>query len=523
MPAAPSPDPPLQTRAAKPRPLAATPAGDLHRGYIQGLLRLRDGEPAAAAECLAGVVAALPEHRGARINLIRALVAAEQPDRVLREADAALALLPDCGELHFARGTALNALGEPLAAREALLRAVAMQPSHAPSHLNLGNACADLDELGAAERHIRAALHLDPALPEAHASLGFVLTARGRLSEAIAACETAIALDPHFVQAHWNLATAALLAGDFARGFAEYEWRKRHPRFGRDFPDLPGTVWSGDNPGGRTILVRAEQGLGDAIQLARYLPLIAARGGKPVLVCAPVLGPWLATLDGVTVLANDVPLPRYDAWIDQMSLPLTFGIWPDTIPSVEGYLHADPDRVAQWRALLPGGGKIGVAWAGNPAHGNDRRRSLPPHAVANLAALCGEIRDSGENVVNLQIGSRAPEAGLPDLSPLLRDFAETAALVANLDLVLTVDTSVAHVAGALGVPCWVMLPFAPDWRWMLRRHDSPWYASLRLFRQPRPGDWNSVIDQIRTALRHDGVSDRGNRDTPRMMRSAPAN
>jgi tetratricopeptide (TPR) repeat protein len=515
--ATPSPAPPGQNHDPSRQSVSGSLVRDLHGLYFQGLLLLRAGQPAAAAECLAEVVAALPEHQGARINMVRALVAAEQMARALQEADAALARLPDHAELHFARGTALNALGRPRAARDALLRAVALNPSHAPSHLNLGNACTDLDEFETAECHIRTALQLDPTLAEAHASLGFVLTALGRLTDAITACEAAIAQRPDFAQAHWNLASAALLAGDFARGFAEYEWRKRHPHFARDFPDLPGTIWNGGDPAGRTILVRAEQGLGDTIQLARYLMLIAERGGKPILVCAPALVPWLGTLAGVAVLPNDAPLPRYDAWIDQLSLPLIFGTRADTIPAAEGYLRADPDSVARGRARLPPGRKIGLAWAGNPAHGNDRRRSLPPQAAAQLAALCG---DGG---VSLQVGPRAAETGLPELAPRLTNFAETAALIANLDLVLTVDTAVAHAAGALGVPCWVMLPFAPDWRWMLGRDDTPWYASLRLFRQASPGDWNSVIEQVRSALRRDGAPDRGSRDTRRTTHSAPAN
>jgi len=462
--------------------------------YLQALRLFRDGHAAPAAELLAASVAALPGHDGARVNLVRALLASGQPQRTLDAADAALAVLPGHAELHFARGTALNALGQPLAAREALRRAVALDPLHAPSQLNLGNACADLDDLDASEHHIRAALACDPALVEAHASLGFVLTSQGRLAEAIAACDAAIALRPDFVQAHWNLATAALLAGDFARGFAEYEWRKRHDRFRRDFVDLPGPVWTGDDPAGRTILVHAEQGLGDTIQFARYLALIAARGGQAVLACERPLLPMLATLPAASVVPKDAPLPRYDAWIDQMSLPHVFATRPETIPSAAGYLHADPGRTERWRKRLPDGAKIGLAWAGNPAHSNDRRRSLSPDAVARLLSVCGS------GAVNLQVGARAGESGLPDFSSLLTDYAETAALVANLDLVLTVDTSVAHVAGALGVPCWVMLPFAPDWRWMLGRDDTPWYGSLRLFRQPAPGDWHGVIAAVAAAL-----------------------
>ncbi|HEY1933477.1 MAG TPA: tetratricopeptide repeat protein [Acetobacteraceae bacterium] len=482
--------PPQIAEAARETPAAPHP----RTAYLHGLELLRAGHAAKAAGLLTEAVAVLPTDERVHVNLVRALIAAEEPQRAVQAADAALALFPDQAELHFSRGTAQNMLGQPRTALASLQRAVALDPQHAPSLLNLGNACVDLDDLPAAETHIRAALERDPALAEAHASLGFVLAALGRLPEAIAACDAAIALRPDFVQAHWNLATAALRSGDYVRGFAEYEWRKRHDRFRRDFVNLPGPTWTGDDPAGRTILVHAEQGLGDTIQFARYLPLIVARGGNPVLACERPLLPWLGTLPGVRVVPKDAPLPRYDCWIDQMSLPHAFGTTPDTIPAAEGYLRADPVRVANWRARLPAGAKIGLAWAGNPAHSNDRRRSLPPDAVPHLRAL------AGDRAVNLQVGARAAEAGLPDLSPLLTDYAETAALVANLDLLLTVDTSVAHVAGALGVPCWLMLPHAPDWRWMPGRVDSPWYASLRVFRQPAPGDWCGVMEQVRTEL-----------------------
>jgi tetratricopeptide (TPR) repeat protein len=480
-----------------PAPDRALPPEAPRSPYLEGLLLLRDGLAAQAAEHLARMVALQPAHAGARVNLVRALLASGQPAAALVEADAALGVAPDHAELYFARGTALNALGQPDAARAALERAVAFGPSHAPSWLNLGNACADLNDFVLAEQYIRTALQCDRTLAEAYASLGHVLTALGRLEEAVAACDAAIALRPNFAQAHWNLAVAALLAGDFTRGFGEYEWRKRHDRFRRDFIDLPGPVWQDGDPAGRTILVHAEQGLGDTIQFARYLPLIAARG-HAVLACAPPLIPLLATLPDVTVVPKQSPLPRYDAWIDQMSLPRVFRTRPETIPAATGYLRADPVRVAAWRDRLPRGSNwritVGLAWAGNPAHSNDQRRSLPYAALQPVLAM------PGVRCINLQVGEAAKQAALPDLSPLLTDYAETAALIANLDLLVTVDTSVAHVAGALGVPCWVMLPFAPDWRWMLGRNDSPWYAAVRLFRQERAGDWDAVVGRIAAAL-----------------------
>ena len=243
-------------------------------------------------------------------------------------------------------------------------------------------------------------------------------------------------------------------------------------RYRHEFRTLPGPAWEAEALAGRTILVQAEQGLGDTIQLARYLPLLAARGARVLLACDKRLIPLLGTIPELAgIVAKDAPLPPYDLWIDQMSLPLRLGTRPDTIPAPLGYLRAEPDRVARWSARLGAGRKVGLVWAGNPLHSNDHRRSLPTDSLAALLAV-DHVR-----FVNLQVGPRASEAttlaGVADLSAGLVDYAETAALVAALDLVVTVDTSVAHLAGALGRPVWVLLPYAPDWRWLLGRDDSP--------------------------------------------------
>jgi Flp pilus assembly protein TadD len=486
--------------------------------YLYGLLQLGTGRTAAAVGSLARATLLRPSHLAARVGLGRALLSEGRFGEALAAADAVLAQEPGNAHALFLRGTALSALGRPADAAAALRTAVAADPANAAAHLNLGNALADLDDLRGAEVAIRRAVALDAALLEAHVSLGFILTSRGRLDEAIAACDAAIALQPDFAQAHWNLAVAALLAGDFARGFAEYEWRKRHDRFRHDFVDLPGPVWSGDDPAGRTILVHAEQGFGDTIQFARYLPLIAARGGRVVLACDARLVPLLGTMAGVAAIPLDAASPPYDAWIDQMSLPRVFATGPDAIPAARGYLAADPVRVAAWWAELPTGRKVGVAWAGNPGHSNDCRRSLPADAAAALAATPGirfvslqvrphvgplggaQISSQVGAPVGAQIGRSSGEAGLADLAARLTDYAETAALIANLDLVVTVDTSIAHLAGALGVPCWVLLPFAPDWRWRLGCDDSAWYASVRLFRQPAPGAWRDVVNRVAAEL-----------------------
>ena len=463
--------------------------------YVQGLMALKHGEAAAAAVLLTQALRQRPGHPGMRRNLIRALLVSEQYGQVVIHADAALQEAPNEAELHFSRGTALNALGQHEGAWAAFTHAIALNPDHAASWLNMGNAAADLDDLAAAETLYRTAIRLDPALAEAQASLGYILTAQGRLLEAMATCEAAIRVRPDFAQAHWNRAIATLLSGDLPNGFREYEWRKLHARYGADFPSLPGQPWDGSDPAGRTILVRAEQGFGDAIHFARYLPLIQATGGNPILLCSPALSHLIASMQGIQAATPTDPLPAYDAWIDQASLPGIFGTALDSIPAPAGYLRADPKRVQAWRARLPPGRKVGIAFAGNPKHQNDRRRSIPRNQVGKLPAI------PGLSFVNLHHGEAAVDLGLPDLTPWMTDYAETAALIETLDLLVSVDTSVAHLAGALGKPVWIMLPHAPDWRWLLDRTDCPWYDTARLFRQPSPGDWASVLTQTLQELR----------------------
>jgi Flp pilus assembly protein TadD len=476
---------------------ALMPSTDGRALYVHGLQALRDGDPREAISLLTQALEQLPTHHGVRRNLVRALLAVENHKLVLLHTEEGLLQTPDDAELHFARGTALNRLGQPSLACTAFARALALQPDHAPSWLNMGNASADLDDLTSAETLYRTAISLDATLPEAYASLAYLLTMQGRLPEAIEACETAIHLSPDFSQAHWNLAIALLLSGDLQRGFTAYDWRKRHNPFVKDLPDLPGPKWNRACTIGQTILVRAEQGLGDAIQFARYLCLIRDAGGIPILACAPPLVPLIRGIAGVQAVPAIGPLPAYDAWIDQMSLPGLFGTTLDTIPAAPGYLAADPLRVEVWRSRLPAGRKIGIALSGNPRHNADRRRSIPLDRVVPLPDI------PGLSFVNLQHGESACGLGLPDLTRLLTDYAETAALIETLDLVVTVDTSVAHLAGALGKPVWIMLPFAPDWRWLLRRTDSPWYTSARLFRQPVAGDWTSVLTLVMQAVQQD--------------------
>ena len=266
---------------------------------------------------------------------------------------------------------------------------------------------------------------------------------------------------------------------------------------------LPQPLWTGEDLAGKTILLHHEQGLGDTIQFMRYAPLVAARGARIVLELQPALVRLAAGFQGtMEIVAAGSPLPPFDFHCPLLSLPERFATDLATIPVAIPYLVPETEATARWRRqLAPGAGlKIGLVWAGNPAHQDDRKRSLP------LERLMPLLKVPGLRWFSLQVGERAgdiarlPGGMITDLSQNLTDLAETAAAIANLDLVVAVDTSVVHLAGALGRPVWVLLPFAPDWRWMLGRDDSPWYPSLRLFRQKRPDDWDAVVAKVRRAL-----------------------
>jgi hypothetical protein len=292
-----------------------------------------------------------------------------------------------------------------------------------------------------------------------------------------------------------------LLRGELREGFEKYESRWRletlPPR------GFPAPLWNGEDLSGRTILLHAEQGYGDTIQCLRYVPQVAARGGWVVLeVPKELLGLARRLPEVGQLLARGDALPRFDLQCPLFSLPRAFATTIETIPAQVPYLSAEPEAIARWRIRLGErpGLKVGLAWAGSPQHRNDARRSI---AIETLLPL---LRLEGVRWFSLQVGERAADlARLPgglvtDLSPDLIDFAETAAVIGNLDLVIAVDTASAHLAGALGRPAWVLLRARPDWRWLLEREDSPWYPSLRLFRQHRPGDWEEVVRRVAAAL-----------------------
>jgi Flp pilus assembly protein TadD len=417
----------------------------------------------------------------------------------------AIAIEPNLPEAHCNLGIALQAGGRVDDAVAAYRRALALRPKYPEAHSNLGTALREQGQLDEAIGEFRLAIDQRPGFHEAHGHLGVALRDKGLLVEAMLAYHQALILRPDYAEAHHNLALLLLLRGDFVRGWKEFEWRWRCRQFLSPRRNFEQPQWDGSDLGRRTILLHAEQGLGDTIQLARYVPLVAGRGGTVVFSGDPVLRRLLQGTAGIAhwVDSGD-PLPPFDVHCPLFSLPLALGTTPQSIPRVEPNLRADSQATDRWQKELANDGhrlKVGLAWAGRPTHANDRNRSLGLGAFAPLA-LARNVK-----FYSLQKGQASQQARTPpdgmelvDRTGELNDFADTAALIANLDLVISVDTAVVHLAGAMGKPVWTLLPFAPDWRWLMDREDSPWYPTMRLFRQPARGDWTSVMTRVAEAL-----------------------
>ena len=407
-------------------------------------------------------------------------------------------LLPEDDEAQGNLGLALLDADELAQGEHFLRRALELKPGSAMAHNNLAHGLARQGRLAEAEQSQRQALALEPGSREFIHNLASILHDQGRIMEAEAGYRQAIAQDPLFAHAHWFLGMCRLQEGDFATGWREYEWRWQTPRLILERSRYGAHRWSGEQDIiGKTVLLWAEQGLGDTLQFCRYAQQLTARGARVVFdVPAPFLR-LLAPLAPVSDQAGSPPAHDYHCPL--MSLPLALG--ETGIAPCAPYLQADATLAANWRERLGPQGKprIGIAWSGNRRHLQDYRRSIPIERFMTLA-------DDGTSFICIQAAiSEAERAhldtqGCPHFENLLTDYAETAALIANLDLVLCVDTSVAHLAAAMGKPVWLLLSYQADWRWLSGREDCPWYPSLRIFRQPQLDDWASVFEQVRLAL-----------------------
>lgn len=428
-----------------------------------------------------------------------------QPQAALIDYDRAIELRPDYAEAYCNRGNLFMESGQPQAALADFESSLALKPGDAEAHCNRGEALRQLGRLEAAVASHDQAIAIRPDFAGAHCNRGVVCYDMKRLDDAIACYDRAIALSPDYAEAHCNRAFALLLAGDFERGWREYEWRwgPSQPMRASQGRNPARPLWHEEPLTGKTILLRGEQGFGDAIQFCRYATPVAAMGARVVLEVEAPLTRLLATARGVSaVIARGTEPPALDYHCALMSLPQRLHTRLDTIPQPSPYLHAGREDVERWSARLdaalgkPAAPRVGLVWSGRQTHGNDRRRSIP------LAQLL-EALPRGLRYVSLQAQVRdgdhrslAASGSIVDITDGVRDFADTAALCECLDLVVAVDTSVAHLSAALGKRTWILLPFAPDWRWLLDRDDSPWYPTARLYRQERIDDWGGALARL---------------------------
>jgi tetratricopeptide (TPR) repeat protein len=507
--------------------------------HLLGLITARSGQPALACDYIRQALRSKPNFAEAHSNLGNILLDLGQRDEAVACYRHAIRLKPDYAEAHYNLGNALwllgkleeaeaslqqalllksdfagayNCLGIVLLlqgkvaqAVTALRQAVRLEPAFAAAYINLGHALELQDQLEEALDVLRVAVRLDPGNAGAFNNLGVILGIQGKLDEAQANYARAIDLRPDFVRPHQALGGLYLLRGDFEKGWPELDWRWHSPDYKPRHGSRP--RWDGASLENKTILLYADEGVGDTIQFIRYGAVLQQRGARVVVECQPELVELLACCAGIDhLLPVGAPLPDFDLQAPLVSLPGKCRTTLNSIPAAVPYLAAERDRVVGWRDRLGAqpGFKIGICWQGNPANTADRYRSVSLAQFAPLAQV------AGARLVSLQRGPGREQLGAALWEVLelhnqaeepAPSWLETAALITALDLVVTVDTAVAHLAGALGVTVWLALPFIPDWRWMLNRDDSPWYPSMRLFRQSQPGQWAPVFEQITHEVR----------------------
>lgn len=484
--------------------------------HLLGGLRLQQGDLPQAVELNGKAVAIKPNFPEALSNLSSALSALGRLEEAVDACRKAIALKPNFPGARSNLAISLKELGRHSEAEATFREALRLNPSFPGLHYNLGILLEELGRFAEAEVSFRAAISLQPGYCDAVMSLGVVLCRLGRVAESETCLREVLRLRPNDAEAHLNLAGALLLDGRLAEGWEHHEWRWKTRKSERA-RNLSAPLWEGQPIQGQTILLHAEQGFGDTLQFCRYAPLIANSGAKVILEVPRPLVRLMSRLPGVgEVVVRGDPLPRFDLHCPLMSLPRAARTTLETIPG-GSYLQAEPELSALWRGRLGdlAGIKVGLVWAGGRREDPtiaalDARRSI----ALDMMAPLGDV--SGVSFVSLQKGEPAAQAAsqiipgmhLHDFTAELNDFADTAALIDGLDLVISVDTSVAHLAGGLGKPVWLLNRFDTDWRWLQNRDDSPWYPTLRQFRQPSPLHWDSVIVAVRDALARLAAGDR---------------
>jgi tetratricopeptide (TPR) repeat protein len=479
--------------------------------HLLGVIAHQNGKLSEAIEHVQRATKLAPQVALFHANLGEMYRLAGRPKLAVEEARRAIAIEPNMPAALSNLGVALYELKDYEEAAGAQRKAIAANPNFAEAHSNLGNALHALKRFDEAVAAYRRAIALNPNYADAWANLGTTLHHSGSFDEGISALRRAIALAPHHANAHSGLGILLLMRGELGEGWDEYEWRLRSTeRKGPRFPEIP---WQGESLAGKHIYVQAEQGFGDSLQFARYIPLLTARAGSVTLRVHQQLVTLLReSLPGITVLGDRGDPAPYQCDAVLLSLPRLLKTRLETIPAQMPCLRAPAEAAQRWTAKLStmSGLKVGLVWAGNPEHVNNHRRSLDLKLLAPLFAV------PGTSFASLQVGPRSADLKklkgssikIDDPSGAFSDFVESGAAVSALDLVITVDTSMAHLAAGLGKPVWVLLPWVTDWRWMLNRDDNPWYPTMRLFRQSRGENWDDVIARMKKELKAVAQGDR---------------
>ena len=483
--------------------VALNPGNPAAHGNLGEALRAlgRLDEAVAAYRCALGINPRIAEIFN---NLGNALKGQGRGDEAVAAYRQAIGLQPLFANAHSNLGSVLVEQGDPEGAILACRRALELKPDFAEAQSNLGVALAEVGRLDDAVAAYRRALEFQPNLAETHRNLGAAMVELGRYEEAATALRRALEIEPGNARANFDQALLWLLLGDFERGWPAYESRwEAHRLTRRNFSQPP---WDGRVLDGGRVLLHAEQGFGDAIQFIRYAGRIEERGGKVIVECPPALAELFRSAHGVSdVVVAGEALPPFDVHVPMLSLPWVFQTGGESIPRAVPYLSADPRRRVLWEKRLGSERarrRVGLAWSGSPRHRHARKRDLALEKLGPLLRLDGIDffrlpMDGGADDVR-----RLPAASvIIDHTEHIADFADTAALLTELDLIVSVDTAVAHLAGALGRPTWTLLPYVPDWRWGLEREDTPWYPTMRLFRQPALGNWDAVIERVVAELR----------------------
>jgi tetratricopeptide (TPR) repeat protein len=473
-----------------------------HRSLAQ--INLDMGHFDAAIASFKAALALSPQDDDLYMDLATAFQLNGNIDDAIVSLQRALTLNSKNAVAHFKLGNIYGEINRFDESANSFRRAIGLQQDFAEAHNNLGLTLSNLGDPHQAISHFRVAIELRPAYADAHFNLGNSLKHTGSLREAIGSLRRAIELRPDFLEAKWNLGLALLTDGKYREGWPYHELRTNPDlsAMTTSVPDLPYAQWQGEPLQGKSLVIWPEYGSGDFFQFIRYAALLKQRGADHISVLCPrELQEVLETASGVDSIYQDASrVPMHDYWSLHMSLPLHCDTTLDSIPAELPYLYAKPERTAKWRGRIECETfKVGLVWKGNPKHSNDSNRSLPD---INTLAPLWEVE--GVRFFSLQKGQGEDEVGLSpavDLGRDVADFADTAAIVDQLDLIICVDTSVAHLAGALGKRCWILLPLDADWRWLQDRSDSPWYpGAVRLFRQQVRGQWDKVVADVKTAL-----------------------